>query len=47
MMTTVLRILPELITGDVRLRAYVGRCTARPAFQRALDAQLADFKEAA
>ena len=47
MMTTVLRILPDLITGDVRLRAYVGRCTARPAFQRALDAQLSDFKAAA
>jgi glutathione S-transferase len=47
MMSTVLRILPDLITGDVRLRAYVGRCTARPAFQRALDAQLADFKQAA
>ena len=47
MMTTVLRILPDLITGDVRLRAYVGRCTTRPAFQRALDAQLSDFKAAA
>lgn len=47
MMTTVLRILPDQIAGDVRLRTYVGRCTARPAFQRALDAQLADFQEAA
>ena len=47
MMTTVLRILPELIAGDRRLKAYVERCTARPAFQRALNAQLADFKQAA
>jgi glutathione S-transferase len=46
MMTTVLRILPELVT-DERLAAYVARCTARPAFKRALDAQLADFRQAA
>ena len=46
MMTTVLRILPDLVT-DPRLRAYVERCTARPAFQRALAAQLGDFREAA
>jgi len=26
------------------LKAYVERCTARPAFRRALDAQLADFR---
>jgi glutathione S-transferase len=45
MMTTVLRILPEHI--DPRLAAYVERCTARPAFKRAIDAQLADFQEAA
>jgi glutathione S-transferase len=44
MMSTVLRIRPELFVGDARLEAYVGRCTSRPAFQRALDAQLADFK---
>lgn len=47
MMSTVLRILPELFTGDTRLESYVARCTARGAFRRALDAQLADFKEAA
>lgn len=46
MMTTVLRILPELIV-DEGLAAYVERCTSRPAFKRALDAQLGDFKEAA
>jgi glutathione S-transferase len=44
LMTTVLRILPDLIT-DHRLTAYVERCTARPAFRRALDAQMADFRE--
>jgi glutathione S-transferase len=46
MMTTVLRIMPELVQ-DPRLTAYVERCTARPAFRRALDAQLADFREEA
>ncbi len=46
MMTTVLRILPELVT-DPRLAAYVERCTARPAFRRALDAQIGDFRAAA
>jgi glutathione S-transferase len=43
MMSTVLRIIPDLMT-DVRLQDYVARCTARPAFGRALDAQLADFR---
>jgi glutathione S-transferase len=46
MMATVLRILPELIV-DPNLAAYLERCTGRPAFQRALDAQMGDFKEAA
>jgi glutathione S-transferase len=46
MMTTVLRIIPELV-ADARLMAYVQRCTARPAFQRALDAQMGDFRDAA
>jgi glutathione S-transferase len=46
MMATVLRIEPELIV-DARLKAYVERCTARPGFQRALDAQMGDFREAA
>ena len=48
MMATVLRILKhtDLVTGDGRLRAYLERCTARPAFQRALDAQLRDFTNA-
>ncbi|MGB6602965.1 MAG: glutathione S-transferase family protein [Steroidobacteraceae bacterium] len=46
MMTTVLRILPELLI-DPRLAAYVGRCTSRPAFKRALDAQLGDFRAVA
>lgn len=45
MMATVLRI-PEntdLVTGDPVLGPYLERCTARPAFKRALDAQFADF----
>lgn len=49
MMATVLRILrhTDLVTNDPRLAAYLARCTARPAFQRALDAQLGDFRMAA
>ena len=49
MMSTVLRILKytDIVTSDQRLAAYVERCTARPAFQRAIDAQLGDFKDAA
>jgi glutathione S-transferase len=46
MMTTVLRTLPELI-ADRHLADYVERCTSRPAFKRALDAQMSDFKQAA
>jgi glutathione S-transferase len=46
MTTTVLRILPKLVT-EPRLAGYVERCTARPAFRRALDAQMGDFQEAA
>jgi len=49
MMSTVLRILrhTDIVTSDRRLAAYIERCTARPAFQRALDSQLSDFLEAA
>jgi glutathione S-transferase len=47
MMATVLRILPQITENDKRLADYVARCTARPAFKRALDAQLGDFREAA
>ncbi len=49
MMSTVLRILhhTDIVTSDQRLAAYVVRCTARPAFRRALDAQLGDFRQAA
>ena len=39
-------IAPGLI-DEPRLAAYLERCIARPAFQRALAAQLGDFKEAA
>ncbi len=49
MMTTVLRVMKhtDIVTGDKRLAAYLERCTARPAFKRALDAQIGDFKAAA
>jgi glutathione S-transferase len=47
MMTTVLRIMPGLTNKEPRLTAYVERCTSRPAFKRALAAQLGDFKQAA
>ena len=49
MMTTVLRILnhTDIVTSDARLKAYIDRCTARPAFKRAIDAQIGDFKKAA
>lgn len=46
MMAAVLRIHPELVP-DERLTAYVARCTARPAFKRAHDAQIGDFRTAA
>src|SRR5262249_21242501 len=48
-MTTVLRILKhtDIVTSDQRLAAYIARCTARPAFRRAFEAELGDFKDAA
>ncbi len=49
MMTTVLRILKhtDIVMSDKRLAAYIDRCMSRPAFKRAFDAQMGDFKEAA
>jgi glutathione S-transferase len=47
MMASVLRIMPELTNTQPTLTAYVERCTARPAFKRAYDAQIGDFKQAA
>jgi len=47
LMATVLRILPALVDQDPRLAAYRDRCTARPAFGRALAGQLADYDLAA
>ena len=46
MMTTVLRILREtdLVAEHPNLAAYQARCEARPAFGRALEAQLAAFE---
>ncbi|MFP2930513.1 glutathione S-transferase family protein [Pyxidicoccus sp. 3LG] len=45
MMTSVLRILrhTDLLGAEPRLKAYKERCEARPAFQRALAAQMAPF----
>jgi glutathione S-transferase len=47
MMTTVLRILrhTDLVEREPKLKAYQLRCEARPAFKRALEAQLADFEQ--
>lgn len=49
LMSSVLRILnnTDIVSSDARLADYVARCTARPAFKRALDAQIADFRRAA
>lgn len=49
MMASVLRALSytDIVSSDARLSGYVERCTARPAFKRALDAQLGDFRRAA
>jgi glutathione S-transferase len=49
MMCSVLRILAhtDIVSRHAELAAYVERCTKRPAFRRALDAQLQDFKSAA
>ena len=49
MMTTVLRILrhTDLVADEPKLAGYLARCEARPAFQRALAAQMAVFEEAA
>ena len=49
MMTTVLRIVKhtDIVTSNRRLADYLERCTARPAFQRALNAQIEDIKDAA
>jgi len=46
MMATVLRILnhTDIVTSNERLAAYIDRCTARPVFKRALDAQMRDFE---
>ncbi|WP_232492074.1 glutathione S-transferase family protein [Novosphingobium kaempferiae] len=50
-MATILRALPssgagtEVLAAHPKLAAYLDRATTRPAFQRALDAQLAPFAE--
>jgi glutathione S-transferase len=47
MMTTVLRLVrhTDLVAAYPNLRAYLDRCEARPAFQRALRAQLDVFEQ--
>jgi len=49
MMATVLRILrhTDLVAAEPKLAAYLARCEARPAFQRALAAQLDAFRASA
>ena len=49
MMTDVLRILDHttIVEAYPQLSAYKQRCHARPAFQRAMQAQMAGFKKAA
>ncbi|MEQ1615222.1 MAG: glutathione S-transferase family protein [Hyphomicrobiaceae bacterium] len=49
MMASVLRIPAhtDLVTAEPRLGPYLQRCTERPAFKRALDAQLNDFMDRA
>jgi len=49
MMTTVLRVVKhtDIVTSDKRLAAYLDRCMSRPAFKRAFDAQIGDFRKAA
>jgi glutathione S-transferase len=49
MMTTVLQILrhTDLVENEPVLAAYVQRCTARPAYQRAYEAHMAAFRKKA
>ncbi len=49
MMTTVLQILRHtgLVENEPVLAAYVQRCTARPAYQRAYEAHMAAFRKKA
>ena len=46
LMTTVLRILrtTDLVSSMPALAAYQARCEARPAFQKAMSAQMATFQ---
>jgi len=42
-----IRQITDVVTCDARLAAYVQRCTSRPAYQRALAAQIEDCRKAA
>lgn len=48
MMSSVLSIMPEAdyITGDPRLGPYIARCTARPAYAKAMADHLGDLRAA-
>jgi glutathione S-transferase len=48
-MTHVLQMLrhTEIVTSDTRLAGYMQRCMARPAYQRAFEAQVAEYQRAA
>lgn len=48
-MAHVLQVLrhTEIVTSDKRLAGYMQRCFARPAYKRALDAQVGDYSQAA
>lgn len=49
MMSHVLQVLrhTDIVSSDARLASYMQRCMARPAYKRALDAQLGDYSQAA
>lgn len=48
LMSSVLQSLrhTDIVTSNARLAAYLQRCMARPAYKRALDAQLAEYQQA-
>ena len=49
MMAHVLQVLrhTDIVASDARLASYMQRCMARPAYKRALDAQLKEYEQAA
>jgi glutathione S-transferase len=49
MMAHVLQVLrhTDIVASEARLASYMQRCMARPAYKRALDAQLSEYSQAA